>query len=283
MATSDTAQHIARFLRCKKSPATKSLYNYVLTRVDMWLRNRELEIGAMTPALAEAWTGTLRGVSKNSQRVYWTIAKTFCGWLVAAGVLERNPFSTCPAPATEAPQDRSLTASQVKRLLGAAEEEGGAVEVIVHLLYNSGCRASEVAGLRLDEVKREGDQRRISVLGKGSRRRSVLLGVSMSAMLGQWTRVQERRGYNYVFPSSTNTTQAITRHTVWSRVKRAAKRAGLEKVSPHWLRHAHVSISVEKGCPLHVVAATVGHRSTATTQAVYLHQAPGASSSNYLA
>ena len=37
------------------------------------------------------------------------------------------------------------------------------------------------------------------------------------------------------------------------------------KVSPHWLRHAHASHSLERGAPIHLVQATLEHASIATT------------------
>jgi len=45
-------------------------------------------------------------------------------------------------------------------------------------------------------------------------------------------------------------------------VQAAAKRAGLEAhVSPHWLRHSHATHALERGAPIHLVAATLGHAS----------------------
>jgi integrase/recombinase XerD len=66
-------------------------------------------------------------------------------------------------------------------------------------------------------------------------------------------------------------------------VAKAAARAGLElSVSPHWLRHSHATHALERGAPIHLVAATLGHASVATT-GKYLHARPTDSSSNYLA
>jgi integrase/recombinase XerD len=63
-------------------------------------------------------------------------------------------------------------------------------------------------------------------------------------------------------------------------VDAAARRAGLRAgVSPHWLRHAH---ALERGAPIHLVAATLGHASVATT-GKYLRARPADSSSRYLA
>jgi site-specific recombinase XerC len=51
-------------------------------------------------------------------------------------------------------------------------------------------------------------------------------------------------------------------------VRLAAERAELNagsKVSPHWLRHAHATHALERGAPIHLVQATLGHSSVATT------------------
>src|SRR5262249_51562007 len=72
-----------------------------------------------------------------------------------------------------------------------------------------------------------------------------------------------------------------------SRVNRithaVAKRARIRaSVSPHWMRHAHASHAIERGAPIHLVAATLGHSSIQTTGR-YLHARPNDSSSRYLA
>ena len=52
-------------------------------------------------------------------------------------------------------------------------------------------------------------------------------------------------------------------------------------MSAHWLRHAHVSHALDRGAPVHLVQATVGHASLTTTSR-YAHARPGDSSSRYL-
>src|SRR5690606_21296856 len=69
---------------------------------------------------------------------------------------------------------------------------------------------------------------------------------------------------------------------VWRIVRRAAERAGIDKnVSSHWLRHAHASHALDRGAPIHLVQATLGHSSIATT-GKYLHARPTESSGSYL-
>jgi integrase/recombinase XerD len=54
------------------------------------------------------------------------------------------------------------------------------------------------------------------------------------------------------------------------------------KVSPHQLRYSHASHALDRGAPVHLVAATLGHASIATT-GEYAHARPTDSSSRYLA
>ena len=62
----------------------------------------------------------------------------------------------------------------------------------------------------------------------------------------------------------------------------SARRAGIElPVSPHWFRHAHASHALDRGAPIHLVQATLGHASITTTGR-YLHARPNDSSSRFL-
>jgi site-specific recombinase XerD len=52
-------------------------------------------------------------------------------------------------------------------------------------------------------------------------------------------------------------------------------------LSAHWLRHAHASHALDRGAPVSLVQATLGHASVATTGR-YLHARPNDSSARYL-
>lgn len=63
-----------------------------------------------------------------------------------------------------------------------------------------------------------------------------------------------------------------------------ARRAGpknASEISPHWLRHAHVSHAMDCGAKIHLVQTTLGHSDISTTDR-YLHALPDDSSPLYL-
>jgi integrase len=58
-------------------------------------------------------------------------------------------------------------------------------------------------------------------------------------------------------------------------VAQTRKRAGLEGIRYHDLRHAFASMLVSAGCSVKAVSAALGHSSAATTLNLYSHLWPG--------
>ncbi len=117
--------------------------------------------------------------------------------------------------------------------------------------------------------------RGLTVYGKGGKTRHVLLSS------GTWdalTAIRDEAGDDApVFVSRTG--GPLSRTQAFRIVRAAAKRASVDKdVSPHWLRHAHASHALDRGAAVHLVQATLGHSSVATTGR-YLHARPTESSS----
>jgi site-specific recombinase XerD len=144
-----------------------------------------------------------------------------------------------------------------------------------------------LGGLRVRDPQPNGDAGQITVFGKGGRTRVVLLKASIWQDLAVLRagadpdapvfRSRERRRTGPAINE-----QVLDPSQVHRVVKAAARRAGLSgAVSAHWLRHAHVSHALDRGAPAHLVQATVGHASLATTSR-YAHARPNDSSSRYL-
>lgn len=175
--------------------------------------------------------------------------------------------------------ERILSESDVQRLMALSS---GRDRIVVRLFYATGLRVSEIVSLRWRDVQpREGTHAgQITVFGKGSKTRAVLVPRSV------WAELIELRGERGddepVFRSRVGA-RALSSSQLRRVVRARAKGAGIKgAVSPHWLRHAHATHALERGAPIHLVQATLGHASVATTGR-YLHARPTASSSEYLA
>ena len=150
--------------------------------------------------------------------------------------------------------------------------------VLMLLLYTAGLRVSEACNLRGRNLRTRGDTGQLTIYGKGGKTRAILLPAAMWQDLLSLDALANPDAP--VFRSRTG--KALDRSRVLRIVQEAAKRAGVEGgVSPHWLRHAHATHSLERGAPIHLVQATLGHASVATTSR-YLHARPSQSSAEFI-
>jgi site-specific recombinase XerD len=172
--------------------------------------------------------------------------------------------------------ERILTEFDVQQLLGLERRPRDGA--LLRLMYSAGLRISEVCGLCWRDFVERDDAGQISVFGKGSKLRIILLPAPI------WSRVTGLRGDaapdDPVFRSRNG--GGLKPRQVHDIVKRAARRAKLPvAVSAHFLRHSHASHALDRGAPVHVVQATLGHASLSTTTR-YTHVRPGDSSARYL-
>jgi site-specific recombinase XerD len=172
--------------------------------------------------------------------------------------------------------DRIVPADSIRRMIQLEPEPRN--RALLALIYGTGLRVSEACGLRWRDLQGRVDGGQLTVRGKGRRTRAVLLS------RGIWSELVElRRGtqsIDPVFPSKTG--KVLDRSRVLRIVKEAAARAFMPSgVTTHWLRHAHASHALDCGAPIHLVQATLGHASIATTSR-YLHARPGQSSSSFV-
>ena len=221
---------------------------------------------------------TLSSLSPASRSRAINAAKSLFTFAQRIGYLQFNPCAAIISPKIKnCLAERILPESQVHALI--ALEPHIRNRVLLRLTYGAGLRVSEVCGLKWKDAQSNGDSGQITIFGKGGKTRVVLLSVdTWKELSGIWGAAgaddpifASRKGAGHLHPSQ-----------AWRIVKGACTRAGIEAaVSPHWLRHAHASHALDRGAPIHLVQATLGHASVATT-GKYLHARPEDSSARYL-
>jgi site-specific recombinase XerD len=173
--------------------------------------------------------------------------------------------------------ERILCEEDIQRMI--ILEEKPRDRALLRLLYIAGLRISEACNLKwLDIQPANNEGAYLNVFGKGDKTRSILVDQKT------YNELLDLKGEtgpdDPVFVSQKG--NALSVPQAWRIVKRAAKRAKIDApVSPHWFRHAHASHALDRGAPIHLVQATLGHASVATTGR-YLHARPNDSSSLYL-
>jgi integrase/recombinase XerD len=274
---SQDAQLVELWLSMKTSPHTRRAYASDAAR---FLAFMDKPLSWVTLTDLQAWAeqlgqGSLQPASQNRAL---TAVKSLLSFAHETGYLPYNVGAAVKLrPHRDSLAQRILEESAVAKVIEAAAE--GRDRVLLKLLYVSGVRVSEVCGLKWCDALARPRGGQITVFGKGGKTRTVLLKPKV------WQQLLAIKGEaNAVDPvfRSRKGGGALDVSQVRRIVYAAARQAGLEqRVSPHWMRHAHASHALDRSAPIHLVQATLGHASVSTTGR-YLHARPNESSSFYL-
>jgi integrase/recombinase XerD len=140
---------------------------------------------------------------------------------------------------------------------------------LLETLYATGCRASEVVNLKMENLHL--DSGFCKCFGKGGKQRMVPLGrLALDALRAYLEGLRPRLTRTttdapWVFVSRGG--KGLTREMLWVLVKKYARRAGLTgKISPHTLRHSFATHLLAGGADLRTVQELLGHSNIRTTQ-----------------
>jgi integrase/recombinase XerC len=140
--------------------------------------------------------------------------------------------------------------------------------LIMELLYGSGLRVSELAGLSLDQI--EQTQQLIRVRGKGRKERVVPYGSKARAALEEYLALRRNLAPPYGSSSALLVNHRggpLTDGSVRRIVKQISVRGrGDASLHPHSLRHAFATHLLSEGADLRAIQELLGHSSLSTTQ-----------------
>lgn len=220
-----------------------------------------------------SWLAQMEVSSSTANRRLVAV-RSFFAWAVEEGLAPVSPAARVPIPKIRRKVPHVLTQDEVRRLVSAIPHPGTPTEVraraFLLVAYSTGCRMSELLGMRVDELALDEDPGAITVLGKGGRTRVVLLSApavealrDFLAVRATWLRGRKDRRRLWISQSG----EPISRHIPSRDIKAAAKRARLAgRITPHTLRHSFATHMLEGGADLRVIQDLLGHSSLATTE-----------------
>jgi site-specific recombinase XerD len=143
--------------------------------------------------------------------------------------------------------------------------------VLLLLLYNTGARVSEIAGVKVGEVVLDQGAACVHLHGKGRKQRSVPLWRSTVRAIRAWLRRNPEFGSDSpLLPNRDG--QPMSRWNVIQRLDRAVQLAAescpdlaARQISPHVIRHTTAMHLLQSGVDISVIALWLGHESPATT------------------
>ncbi|WP_437194564.1 site-specific tyrosine recombinase XerD [Planctomicrobium sp. SH527] len=197
--------------------------------------------------------------------------KMFFRYLVLEGVVAESTVELLSSPKLWRYLPTVLSPEMVDRLLespGWADQFPLRDRAVLALLYATGCRASEIAGMRVTDVKLE--QNFCRCLGKGNKERIVSLNpIAEKAIRNYLTRERPHqvRLHDSEALFVTRTGRPLSRINIWQLVKKYSVRSGCGgKVSPHTLRHSFATHMLAGGAEIRALQEMLGHASIRTTQ-----------------
>jgi len=218
---------------------------------------------------------TERRLAPASMKMIVVALRHFFAHLKREGLIEQDLLPALDLPRLDQYLPETLNEAEVNQLLAAGLPEtplGLRDRALLEVLYASGLRAGEIAGLRLENYLRE--EKLLRVIGKGNRERLVPVGEKAIAAIDNWlargrpSLVKPKTG-GEIFLGEHG--RRLTTVRIWQIVQEIAKLAGMQKkIWPHLLRHSFATHLLSHGADLRAIQEMLGHASLATTQ-VYTH------------
>ncbi|HTI64843.1 MAG TPA: site-specific tyrosine recombinase XerD [Gemmatimonadaceae bacterium] len=260
------------------SPRTLEAYRRDVERLVDYARTK----GAMSPI--DVTSRMLRefiyhlkdvGLSPSSIRRNISAVRTYFRFLLADGVVARDPSERLETPQRWRTLPDVLTVGEIERLLAAPTLDDPLVfrdRAMLELAYGAGLRVSEWITIGVRDIMLE--DRLVRVFGKGAKERLVPIGRSAIAAVATYLRESRARlergaGKGVLFLNARG--EPLSRMGAWKILRRYVERAGITKdVSPHTLRHSFATHLLEGGADLRAVQEMLGHADISTTQ-IYTH------------
>jgi len=253
------ADHV-RWMRLRgMSPHTVRLRT---TAVGLAERDAGKEAPDLTEADLDSWQGGLLVLAPRTRATYAEQVKAFFRWAHDSGRLPADPSVVLQVPRRPKAVPHPISESDLKRALRALPPM---VRLWLILAAFAGLRASEIAGLRREDILDDLPRPEIRVVGKGDKERAVPLSPGLWKILLDFG--LPRRGP--VFRRADGRPE--TGRHVSATANRHLHRLGLRETI-HKARHRFASRSLDNGTRLHVLMDWLGHDSLASTQA-YLEPA----------
>lgn len=204
-----------------------------------------------------------RGNSISSIGTKTAALKSFFSFCLEKGYIASDPTAHLKAMKRPVRETKSPPPSDVKRLL--ALNLSTRDRAVLCLFVDAGLRLEEARCVQASDIG-EGE---ITVIGKGNKQRTVpLSGPAMQAINAQKKELpeEERCLFPGRFPGKPWSWRGVEK-----RLDLLCREAGIERITPHQLRHYFATDMLNSGASLKAVSELLGHSSPAVTANIYWH------------
>ncbi|MCI5138145.1 MAG: site-specific tyrosine recombinase XerD [Candidatus Electrothrix sp. AR1] len=287
LKTSPLVRHIDSFLQYivvhrRLSKNTVDSYASDLHFFLEFLQKQDVDTSeSVTLELARAFLAECfqKNINSRSNARRLSALRAFFDYLVVQQVRLDNPIADIDSPKIVSGLPDILTVAEVDRMLTVPAKEKPLIlrnAAMLHLLYATGIRVSELVGLPVRDCSITSGH--VRILGKGDKERMVPFNEIAGQRIEEYlTKIRpillRKRTSPYLFVTGRGGT--MTRNRFWQIIKGIAVANGIEKtVSPKTMRHSFATHLLAGGADLRSVQMMLGHTDIATTQ-IYTHVEKG--------
>jgi integrase/recombinase XerD len=241
--------------------------------------NKISRLRHITPALIQSYLRILTKANKaeSSIKRYLVAIRMLLRFAKFTGLIENDFAAVLEGPKLWQKLPTICSKQQVINLLNAPSPKEPFYlrdKAMLELLYATGIRASEAAGLRQSDLNL--DIGYLRCLGKGGRERVIPVSKTAIAAVSQYLthpagRAKLAKPASGDFLLLSRTGRAMSRIEIWRLIKKYAIRAGMPRnLTVHTLRHCFATHLLAGGADLRSLQEMLGHVDIATTQ-IYTH------------
>lgn len=232
------------------SHETVKVYSRSVEQFGAWLdeKHPKIRFEDIGPKIARDWMIHLTeiGRAKATRRVRGIALRKFFEYVARepdSGIND-NPFQDVDLPVPDVPLVPTVPDEDLKKLLDTCKGNSFIDRrdtAILRMLFDTGCRRAELAGLDLDDIDLRGMEAK--VLGKGSKLRLVPFGNRTGLALRKYLRARAQRvsgDSGALFISTRMSAKGSWRMTgggMAEMLDRRCEQAGIEHLYPHQMRH----------------------------------------------
>lgn len=222
-------------------------------------------IATVTPDVLRAFFASYGHLKPASHARMQATLMRFFTWAEQHDQITHNPMTRIERVRVEVPPPRPKTRREVEAIFAAIPKDQLRDRLMFGLMLELGLRVNEVLTLGIDDLSLERDNERITVLGKGGKRRTLLL--DDPKLVKRLATYLQQTGYRhgYLFRATKNGDGGPLRYqTIQERWAHYCAAAGIT-CTLHQLRHSHATELVTDGVSLATVRKRLGHANIQTT------------------
>lgn len=249
-----------RFAETKKSKGTVEKEKHIIKKFES-IAN-PLRLSSVNSQQIESWQAKVsQETSKANANAHYRHLKAMFSKAVEWQYIPQSPFRHVKQIKMEKRFPRFLNKKEINALFKAAKEDRSDAERLTAFYLYTGMRASELIGLKWQDIDLK--QGWVRVFGKGQKERVIPIFDKLKPYL-------KRSGTGYVFGGET----PLSRFTIADIFERLYKKAEIEGANIHCLRHTFASHAVMSGIDLATLKEILGHANIGTTM-IYSHLSKG--------